>query len=129
MRFDNLKPHEGQIKMVTLITGQQLCATVKTVLQDSVVLHKPLAFQIAMEPQDPNQPPHPQMNPIVQKLNAMPFGGPFIIPTEEQPFDIEHILAVNEVMGQMEKAYMQATSGIEIAGADALRGAPGLVGA
>ena len=122
MRSSDLKPFEGKIKMVTLISGQQVCAEIQSVDDTHVILYKPLAFQIAVEPQDPAQPPHPQMNPVVQKLNAQPFGGPFIIASDEQQFDLNHILAIHEPLGQMEKGYLQATSGIEIAGAGALQG-------
>ncbi len=119
----------GKVVMLDLVSGVQVCGEIKEITETALIIRKPMVFQVAVEPQDPSQPPHQTMNPIVQKINAAPYGGPFIIPKTEMSFEHIHVIAIHDPQGSFEKGYLQAASGIEIAGADALRGGPGIVGA
>lgn len=130
MQWEDIQPYMGKVALLDLVSGAQICAQlVKDRLmggghKDRVTVHKPMMFQVAVEPQDPTIPPGP-MNPVVQKVNAIPYGGPFAVPRDEITIDLSHIICVFEAQGQVEKGYLQAASGIEIAGAGALQGLAG----
>jgi hypothetical protein len=117
MSHDEFK---GKIAMIDLVSGVQVCAEIIDLDDSSITVRKPMVFQVSVEPQDPSQPPHPQHNPIVQKINAAPYGGPFVVPRTERRFDLIHVIDLHECQSQIEKGYLQAASGIEIAGAGAL---------
>jgi hypothetical protein len=112
--------YNGKIAMLDLVSGVQVCAEIIDLDDSTITVRKPMVFQVAVEPQDPSQPPHQTMNPIVQKVNAAPYGGPFVVAKTEMKFDLIHIIQMHEAMTQFEKGYLQATTGIEIAGAGAL---------
>ena len=122
MRHEDAVALKGKVVLLDLVSGMQICTEVTEVTDTQIVTGKVMIFQIAVEPQDPSQPPHQTLNPVVQKVNAMPYGGPFIIPKSEMSFDLDHILQAHEPVGQIEKGYLQAASGIEIAGAGAIQG-------
>ena len=129
MQPEAVAPYRGKIALVDLVSGMQVCAEIKDdgILGGdplTVTLSNPIVFQVAVEPQDPQQPPSP-MNPVVQKLNAMPYGGPFTRPKDEMVLDLAHILTMHEPADGLEKAWMQATSGIEVVGAGAMAGLKG----
>lgn len=131
MQPADVSPYKGKIALVDLVSGMQVCAEIKASgllggdsNDPTVTLVNPIVFQVAVEPQDPQQPPSP-MNPVVQKLNAMPYGGPFTRPKDELVIDCAHILTMHEPADGLEKAWMQATSGIEVVGAGAMAGLKG----
>lgn len=127
MRSTEFNKHVGSVVLLDLVTGMQLCTELKAINKDAnkIEVGKIIVFQISVEPKDPTQPPHEQLNPIMQKLNAQPFGGPFTVAKTESTFDIEHILMVHVPVDGIEKAYLQATSGIEVVGAGAMAGLKG----
>jgi hypothetical protein len=107
----------------------QVCTEIKSVdeINDKVLTGKIVIFQISVEPQDPTRAPDPNLNPMIQKINAQPYGGPFTLPHTEGSFDVEHIMMCHVPVSGIEKAYLQSTSGIQIAGAETLSGPQGLV--
>ena len=135
MRSSEFTKHVGNIVLLDLVTGMQICTELKAInhTASKIEVGKIVIFQIAVEPKDPTQPPHEKLNPIIQKLNAQPYGGPFTVANTEHAFDFEHILFVHVPVDGIEKAYLQSTSGIEVVGAGAmagLKGGPsGIIGA
>lgn len=129
MHISEFPEHVGNVVLLDLISGMQVCTEIKSLDEDLSKVHtgKVVVFQIAMEPRDPNYPPSDQ-NPMQQKVNAQPYGGPFTLPHTECSYDAAHIMQVWVPVGGIEKGYLQATSGIEIAGAATLGGPSGLVG-
>ena len=127
MRSSEFAKHVGNIVLLDLVTGMQICTELKSVNErdQKIEVGKIIIFQIAVEPKDPTQPPHEQLNPIIQKLNAQPYGGPFTTPKTEHAFDFEHILQAHVPVDGIEKAYLQSTSGIEVVGAGAMAGLKG----
>ena len=106
----------------------QVCAEIKSATEHSgkVITGKVVIFQVSVEPQDPSRAPDPS-NPMVQKVATHPYGGPFCVAHTEMPFDVEHIMMIHKPIAAVEKGYLQATSGIQIAGAGALNGPTGLI--
>ena len=127
MRSSEFTKHVGSIVLLDLVTGMQICTELKSINKEAskIKVGKIVIFQIAVEPKDPTQPPHEQLNPIIQKLNAQPYGGPFTTASTEHVFDVEHILMLHVPVDGIEKAYLQSTSGIEVVGAGAMAGLKG----
>lgn len=127
MRSSELNKHVGKVVLLDLVTGMQICTELKAVVlgDNRIEVGKIIIFQISVEPKDPTQPPHEQLNPIMQKLNAQPYGGPFTAAGTEYTFDFEHILMAHVPVDGIEKAYLQSTSGIEVVGAGAMAGLKG----
>jgi hypothetical protein len=128
MHITEFVKHVGNIVLLDLISGMQVCTEIKSLDHDlgKINTGKVVVFQIAVEPVDPSQPPGPN-NPMQQKVNAQPYGGPFTLPHTECAYDVAHIIQVWVPVAGIEKGYLQATSGIEIAGAASLGGPSGLV--
>lgn len=127
MRSSEFNKHVGSVVLLDLVSGMQICTELKSINKEmeKIKVGKIIIFQISVEPKDPTQPPHEQLNPIMQKLNAQPYGGPFTTAKTESAFDFEHVLQAHEPVDGIEKAYLQATSGIEVVGAGAMAGLKG----
>lgn len=127
MRSSEFAKYVGKVVLLDLVTGMQICTELKSVNERDrkIETGKIVIFQISVEPKDPTQPPHEQLNPIIQKLNAQPYGGPFTTSKTGYPFDCEHILMIHVPVDGIEKAYLQSTSGIEVVGAGAMAGLKG----
>jgi len=127
MRSSEFNKHVGSVVLLDLVTGMQICTELKAINKEmsKIEVGKIIIFQISVEPKDPTQPPHDQLNPIIQKLNAQPYGGPFTTVGTEHAFDFEHVLYAHVPVDGIEKAYLQATSGIEVVGAGAMAGLKG----
>ncbi len=127
MRSSEFTKHVGSIVLLDLVTGMQICTELKSINKEALKIRvgKIIIFQIAVEPKDPTRPPDEQLNPIMQKLNAQPYGGPFTTAGTEYAFDFEHILMLHVPVAGIEKAYLQSTSGIEVVGAGAMAGLKG----
>jgi len=119
MYSSDVKKYEGKIVLLDLVSGLQVTAEIDSVDDRSVSVSRPVVFQIVTEPADPTSRPSPN-NPIQQKLNAAPYGGPFSHPKDEVKFDLRHVIGIHEPVDGIEKAYLQATSGIQVAGADTI---------
>ena len=128
MRIAEFEKHVGNVVLLDLVSGMQVCTEIKSLDTDMNKINtgKVVIFQIAMEPQNPNHPPSPQ-NPMQQKVNAQPYGGPFTLPHTGMPFDVQHVISVHVPVSGIEKGYLQAVSGIEIAGAAPMGGPQGIV--
>ncbi len=128
MHISEFSKHIGNVVLLDLISGMQVCTEIKSLDDDlkKVNTGKVVVFQIAMEPQNPNMPPSEQ-NPMQQKVNAQPFGGPFTLPHTECSYDVAHVMNVWVPVSGIEKGYLQATSGIQIAGAAPMGGPTGIV--
>lgn len=109
--------YEKKIVILDLVSGLQITTKVLAVYSDTMVCERPIIFQVSAEPADPSAPPS-HSNPMQQKLSAVPFGGPFSVPKDKVTFDLDHILAIHEPIDVIEKSYLQATSGIQLAGAN-----------
>jgi len=118
----------GEIVLLDLVSGMQVCTEIKSLDDEKAKVNtgKVVMFQIAVEPADPTRPPDAN-NPMQQKVNTQHYGGPFTLPHTELPLDAAHIMAIHVPISAIEKGYLQATSGIEIAGASALSGPQGIV--
>lgn len=123
MHISEFRDHVGDVVLLDLVSGMQVCTEIKELDKelDKVITGKVVVFQIAVEPVDPTSPPGPN-NPMQQKVNAQPYGGPFTLPHTESSFDAAHVITVHVPVSGIEKGYLQATSGIEIAGAEAFGG-------
>ena len=123
MHADKLLSDEGNIVLLDLTSGVQVCTEIKSVNTDHnlITTGKLMVFQIAVEPTDPTMPPGPN-NPMQQKVNALPYGGPFMHPKSENELYASDIIMSHEPIEPIEKAYLQAVSGIEVVGASALGG-------
>lgn len=105
---------EGDVMLFDLVSGIEVTAEVKELHDDHVVVGKMLVFQIGLQPGPDGQP--------VQQVSVMPFGSPFAVTQQptETPISYDHITFVHEPKSEVEKAYRQAATGIQIAGAGAL---------
>lgn len=123
MNTSEFLDHVGDVVLLDLVSGMQVCTEIKEIdeVQNKVYTGKVVVFQIAMEPQNPNYPPSEQ-NPMQQKVNAQPYGGPFTLPHTDMSFDAAHVITLHVPVSGIEKGYLQATSGIEIAGAESIGG-------
>lgn len=130
MHISEFNKHIGNVVLLDLISGMQVCTEIKSLdkADTKVNTGKIVIFQISVEPQDPTRAPDQNLNPMIQKINAQPYGGPFTLPHTEGSFDVEHIMMLHVPVSGIEKAYLQSTSGIEIAGAAPLGGPQGIVG-
>lgn len=116
---DDLEKYEGKVALLDLVSGLQVTTEITHVGTERIECNRPIIFQITTEPADPSSPPSAN-NPMQQKLNAVPMGGPFTHPPSTARIDFRHIIAVYDPIDAIEKAYLQATSGIQLAGADAI---------
>jgi len=121
MHISELRGHVGQVVLLDLVSGMQVCTEIKEIdeVAGKAITTKIMIFQIISEPQDPMNPPGPN-NPVVQKVNALPYGGPFMNPMTENVLYAENIIMAHSPIEPIEKSYLQAVSGIEIVGANAL---------
>jgi len=128
MHISELFGKIDDILLLDLVSGMQVCTEIKSLddMNGSATTGKLMVFQISVEPQNPQLPPS-DVNPMVQKVSTNPYGGPFTIPKAENTLYAADIVMVHVPIAAVEKAYLQAISGIEIAGAGALGGPSGLV--
>lgn len=117
-----LQAHVDKIVLIDMDNGMQLTTRIKNVEveHNQLITEAIIMFQLAhMPPQGPGQQPQPS-------IQAQHLGGPFRNQTSPPPpIDIHRIMFVHTPIDEIEKAYMQATSGIEIAGAGAIQGIRG----
>lgn len=126
MDISELSDRVGKVVLLDLVSGMQVCTEIKSIDEESgkITTGKIMIFQVVVEPQDPSRPPD-QNNPVVQKVNTLPYGGPFIHPKSENVLYAANIIMPHEPVNAIEKGYLQAVSGIEIAGAGSIRGISG----
>jgi hypothetical protein len=98
----------GKAVVLELVNGLQLLTQIKSV--DPYTAYCDKAFMFAMTETGPTVIPYGR------------HGCPVIKPNDENPFDLRHIVQVYDADTTGEKVWLQATSGIQLAGADALRG-------
>lgn len=116
-RQASLSNYENKVVILDLVSGLQVTTEVTEVYDCTLVCKNPIVFQVNAEPADPLLPPS-HSNPMQQKLSATPYGGPFSVQKDEVTFELQHIIAIHEPIAVIEKSYLQATSGIQLAGAD-----------
>jgi len=123
MNISELQQSVGSVVLIDLVSGVQICTEIKEIDEETgkATTGKIMIFQIIQEPQDPRNPPGPN-NPILQKVNAIPYGGPFTHAKSENALYAENMIMAHSPIAELEKSYLQAVSGIEIAGAGALNG-------
>lgn len=120
MRLAELKNWVGEVVILDMVSGVQLTTKIEEVSIDGYVLiGKPLVFQISVEPKNPNIPPSPD-NPLEQHVRHASYGHPLFEVADSTPISPEHIIMVHKTHPDMEKVYLQSTSGIQLADASAL---------
>lgn len=121
MRSDDLKKFVKEVVILDLVSGAQVTTMLKEVTLDGYALvGKLMIFQVVPEPHNPMIPPHPESNPIENKVKNGMYGFPLIEPKDETPIDINHIVMAHPAHLDMEAVYTRVTSGIEIAPAGAI---------
>lgn len=120
MQIEDLATLVGEIVLLDLVSGMQIATKVTGVdpAENKVNVERPVLFQIqAAPPAAPGQPPQ-------QQLACVNYGGPFAIQRDDHSFDASHVINAHKMVADIEKAYIQATSNIQIAGAETLAGLP-----
>ena len=113
---------KDQIVLIDIDNGMQLCTRIKGVENDQIICEDIILFQIATTVPDPSRPPGPGNMPE-QSIQAQPLGGPFRAETSPTPpIDLSRVLFIHKPIDPIEKAYMSANSGIQVAGAGTLAG-------
>jgi hypothetical protein len=111
---------KDKIVLIDLENGMQLTARIKDVVDEHIICEDILLFQITVTTPNPNLPPGPGNEPQ-QKIQSARLGGPFRHPdSPTPPIPLLRVLFIHLPIDAIEKAYMQATTGIAIAGADTL---------
>lgn len=127
MDKSDLEQHVGKVVVLDLITGLQITTELKRLYsskpltspdEDMAELGKIYVFQLSHILKDPRLPPSPDN--VAEKVDAIPYGGPFVMARDTYPIELSHILFAWEPLASVEKAYMSKSSGIQVAGADAL---------
>lgn len=120
MRLEDAKKRKGEVVILDMVSGAQLTTKIMDVTDDGYVeIGKPMLFQIAVEPHNPQMPPSDQ-NPLEQKVRNGSYGHPLFEVQDGTPISIDHIIMIHPSHPDMEKVYLQATSGIQLADASAL---------
>lgn len=98
-----------QIALIDLDNGMQITTRITKVEDDQIHTEECILFQLVPNPQNPQQP----------QLNGQPLGGPFRDKEKPStPIDLSRVVFIHTPIDAIAKAYMQATTGIEIAGAN-----------
>jgi len=125
---DDTLQFQNKIVLIDLENGMQLTTRIKGVSDDKthLVCDDIMMFQITVAVPDPSRPPGPTNEPT-QRIQSARLGGPFRHPSSPSPpIPLHRVMFIHLPIDAIEKAYMQATTGIEIAGADALRNFEGI---
>lgn len=121
MRKADLEKRVGEVVILDLVSGAQVTTVLKELTIDGYALvGKLMLFQVVPEPRNPMQQPHPEANPIENKVKNGLYGFPLIEPEDEIALDINHIVMMHPAHRDMETVYTRVTSGIEIAAPGAL---------
>lgn len=121
MRSDDLKKHVGDVVILDLVSGAQVTTHLKDITLDGfATVGKLMIFQVVPEPHNPMIPPHPESNPIENKVKNGMYGFPLIETKEETDIDVNHIVMAHPTQRDMEAVYQRVTTGIEIAPAGAI---------
>lgn len=121
MRSDDLKKFTNEVVILDLVSGAQVTTLLKDITLDGyAVVGKLMIFQVVPEPHNPMIPPHPESNPIENKVKNGMYGFPLIEPKDDTEIDLNHIVMAHPAQRDMEAVYTRVTSGIEIAPAGAL---------
>lgn len=119
---DDVIQFNDKIALIDLENGMQLTTRIKGISDDKkhILCEDILLFQITVTTPNPSLPPGPGNEPQ-QKIQSARLGGPFRHPDSPiPPIPLSRVLFIHLPIDAVEKAYMQATTGIAIAGADAL---------
>ena len=125
---DDVIKFNDKIVLIDLENGKQITTRIKGVSDDKthIVCEDIMMFQITVSVPDPSRPPGPNNEPQ-QRIQSARLGGPFRHPhSPSPPVPLHRVMFIHLPIDAIEKAYMQATTGIEIAGADALRSFEGI---
>lgn len=121
MRSDDLKKHVGDVVILDLVSGAQVTTHLKEITLDGyATVGKLMIFQVVPEPRNPMIPPHPESNPIENKVKNGMYGFPLVETSDSTDIDVNHIVMVHPTQRDMEAVYQRVTTGIEIAPAGAL---------
>ena len=117
MKLADLLPYEGKIAVLDLVNSEQITTKVKEIDQETgrVLLGQLIVYSHVPNPSEPGKAAVVHVPHAVQ-----PTGATLIKPRDENPIDIEHIIFAYDPHPDIEKAFLHATSGIQLAGADAI---------
>lgn len=119
---DDVIQFNDKIVLIDLENGMQLTTRIKGVSDDKqhIVCDDVMLFQVSVTLPNPNAPPGPGNEPQ-QRIQSARLGGPFRhSDSPNPPIPLARVLFIHTPIDAIEKAYMQATTGIEVAGADTL---------
>jgi hypothetical protein len=113
---------KGEIVLIDLENGMQLTTRITDVVDEHLITDDIMMFQITVATPNPDMPPGPGNEPQ-QRIQSARLGGPFRHPNSPNPpIPLHRVMFIHQPIDAIEKAYMQASTGIAIAGADALKG-------
>ena len=117
---------KNEIVLIDLENGMQLTTRIKDVIDEHIITDDIMMFQITVATPNPDMPPGPNNEPQ-QRIQSARLGGPFRHPTSPNPpIPLHRVMFIHTPIDAIEKAYLQASSGIAIAGADTLKKFEGL---
>lgn len=111
MRVPDLKSRVGKVVGLELVNGHMVATKIESVTDDHfVVAGKMFVFHLVPS----------QQSPQGALVDLVPYGVPFFSPKEQTEIDPKHIMWVWDVGDDLEKAYIQKTSGLIKANANSL---------
>ncbi len=123
---DDALTYKDKIVLVDLENGMQLTTRIKDVKNDHLICDEIMMFQITVAVPNPDMPPGPGNEPK-QRIQSAKLGGPFRHPNSPTPpIPLHRVMFIHLPIDAIEKAYMQASTGITIAGADVLKNFEGI---
>jgi hypothetical protein len=102
----------NDIVLIDLENSMQITTRIDSIEEDYIVLSKPILFQIQTDP-----------NTGQASIGGQPLGGPFRDGTknnDQVSLDIRHIMFIHYPIDPIEGAYLQATTGIQVAPASTI---------
>ncbi len=112
---------KDKIVLIDLENGMQLTTRIKDVVDEHIICEDIMMFQVSVAVPNPELPPGPGNEPQ-QRIQSAKLGGPFRHPNSPIPsIPLQRVMFIHLPIDAIEKAYMQASTGITIAGADTLR--------
>lgn len=120
MRLSELQELEGKVATLDLVSGISVTSKIDKVESDGfAILDKILIFQVVTGVKNPNLPPTPDN--VEHKVQNVSYGFPLVDVKPGRAIDRDHVVMAHDMTGtEMEKVYLHVTSGIQVAGADAI---------
>ncbi len=116
-----LQDNVGEVVILDLVNSAQVTTKIMESPELGLVkVGKLLVFQVSVEPANPMKQPDPVHNPLEHRVRNASYGYPLFDTEDGIELSIDHIIMVHDCHADMAKVYLQAVSGIAIAGANAI---------